>query len=306
MGVSIATPAGAAADSSGNVYFTSTNCVFKLDKSGTVTRIAGTSGIGYSGDGGLAVAARLSLAPFGSWPTGLAVDNAENVYIADVGNSVIRKVSLNGTITTVAGNGKSGISGDGGNALNAQFYIPYGVAVDPAGNLYIADYGDTSGGRIRMVNTAGIISTIAGNGIFGTGGMGGPAVTASLQQVLAIALDESGNIYIGESQGRLLKISTNRTISLLATIQGPNGITADSSGNIYITAGNGNNVLKVSAAGAIAPIGGNGIAGFSGDNSSAHSAQLNSPVSASPSISPAISISRTTATTASARSLPRA
>ncbi len=146
---SVGNPAGVAADGFGNVYFTSLNCVFKLDQNGILTRVAGNSRGGYSGDGGLATNAQLS------YPQGVAIDGSGNLFIADYSNSRVRKVSTSGIITTVVGNGAYGYSGDGGAATSAQLFSPNGVAVDGSGNLFIADTGNH---RIRKVSTSGIIN----------------------------------------------------------------------------------------------------------------------------------------------------
>ena len=122
-----------ATDDAGNLYFVSFNCVFKLDRSGVITRVAGISAPGYSGDGGPAIYAQLSR------PGGLALDGAGNLFIADIDNHLIRKVSADGMITTLAGNGVAGFSGDGGPAIDAQLYLPAEVAVDGKGNVFILD-----------------------------------------------------------------------------------------------------------------------------------------------------------------------
>ena len=129
-----------------------------------VSTFAGNGTAGFGGDGGPATSAELQS------PVGVAVDSAGNLYIADQGNNVIRKVANNGTITTVAGNNAEGYSGDNGQATNATLYAPAGVALDSAGNLYIADQGNN---RVRMVNTTGTITTFAGTGTAGYGGDNG-------------------------------------------------------------------------------------------------------------------------------------
>src|SRR5207245_5079667 len=144
---------------------------------------------GFSGDGGPATSAQLFV------PGGVEVDAAGNVYIADVSNNRIRKVSADGIISTVAGNGTKGFSGDGGPATNAQlapFGLHQGLAVDSAGNLYIADVANH---RIRMVDTAGIISTVAGNGTGAFAGDGGPAINASLNNTTDVGGDSAENPY---------------------------------------------------------------------------------------------------------------
>ena len=154
------TPVGVAVDASGNVYIADelNHCIRKVSPAGIISTLAGTGTAGYTGDGGQATAAELYA------PSGVALDASGNLYIADYGNSVIRTVSTAGIISTFAGNHTAGYTGDGGAATAAELNVPTGVAFDASGNLYIADYGNY---RIRKVNTAGIISTIAGNGTFG-------------------------------------------------------------------------------------------------------------------------------------------
>lgn len=173
VSLSLGTVWGIAADATGNAYLASSdlNSVFRLDPKGVLTRIAGNSRAGYSGDGGPATNAQLND------PRGVAVDGEGIVFIADYNNRRIRRVSPDGIITTVAGNGTCCFSGDGGSATSAQLQTPFRVAADGAGNLFIADL---YGGRVRKVSPAGIISTVAGDGSYGFSGDGGPAATAQL------------------------------------------------------------------------------------------------------------------------------
>ncbi len=163
---SIGFPKGLSVDTAGNLYFADflMHRVRKVSPSGTITTLAGNGFPLYGGDGGAATGASLS------HPSGVAVDKDGNVYIADSYNGRIRKVDHGGTITTVAGNGMLGFSGDGGPATNAELRVPGGIAIDGSGNLYIVDTGN---GRIRKVNAAGIISTVAGNGAVLFAGDGG-------------------------------------------------------------------------------------------------------------------------------------
>ena len=222
---------GVAADAAGTTYFVASACVFKLDQNGVVTRIAGNARAGYSGDGGPATSAELQLqSMFGSTglfvggdalPPGVAIDNGGNVYVADNGNYRVRRISPNGIITTVAGNGTPGFSGDGGPATSAQLSPVFGLAVDAAGNLMIADSG---GNRIRRVTPDGSIATVAGTGDCGLSGDDGPAVTAQICGPTGIAADTVGNLFITDSQNnRIRQISPDGTITTVAGT-GPTGI----------------------------------------------------------------------------------
>jgi uncharacterized protein (TIGR03437 family) len=193
-------------DSSGNLYFSSLNCVFRLDAKGVITRIAGTGAGAYSGDGGAAPNARL----FG--PEGLALDGAGNVYVADTSNNRIRRITPQGIIATVAGNGVPGYSGDGGPAASAQLSNPMGLAFDGAGNLYISEAA-----RIRKVSTSGIITTFAGNGTPGFSGDNGAAINAQIRAGKGLAADASGNIYFSDmSDQRIRRIAGDGTIATIA------------------------------------------------------------------------------------------
>src|ERR1022692_1038304 len=167
-------PGGVAVDAVGNLFVADTynNRIREVSASGIITTVAGGGTAGFSGDGGLAMAAQMSS------PAGVLVDAAGNLFIADAGNQRIRKVSAGGIITTVAGTGTAGFSGDGGPATDAQLSVPYGVAVDAFGNLFIADTGNQ---RIRTVSASAIIATIAGTGIQGSSGDGGPAIDSRLK-----------------------------------------------------------------------------------------------------------------------------
>ena len=198
-------PHGVALDAAGNLYIADTRNyrIRKVDSSGVITTIAGTGEYGFNGDGGLAIDAQLS------GPHNVAVDGDGNLYIADRDNNRIRKVDSSGTITTIAGNGPSvahGIyGGDGGPAVDAQLYFPSDVALDAAGNLYIADKGNH---RIRKVDSTGTITTIAGTGEYGFGGDGGPAIDAQLSSPSNVALDAAGNFYIADTGNLRIRVVT--------------------------------------------------------------------------------------------------
>lgn len=281
--VSIGKPQGTATDTAGNLYFTSLNCVFKLDLNGIVTRIAGTSRAGYSGDGGSATLAQLN------GPNGVAVDSAGNVFVAEVGNRRVRKI-LNGIITTVAGSGIYGFSGDGGPAVKAQMEFPAGIAVDGRGNLFIVDSGTN---RVRMVSATGIMSTVAGNGTAGFSGDGGPAVSAELSQPQYLAVDRQGDLFIADTGNNVVReVSASGNISTLAgtgtagysgdvgpaasaQLQGPQGVAVDQLGDVFIVDSSNYRVRKVSPTGVITTVVGNGGNGATGDGGPATSATIN-------------------------------
>ena len=171
----------------GNLYIADTknHRIRKVSASGTITTVVGTGTGGYLGDDGVATSAQLYN------PTSVAVGAAGILYIADSSNRRIRKVNAAGTITTVAGNGTDGFSGDGGAATSAQLSSLSSVIVDVAGNLYITD-----GSRIRKIDTSGTITTVAGNGSSGYSGDGGPATSAALWAPRGLAVDVAGNIFI--------------------------------------------------------------------------------------------------------------
>jgi uncharacterized protein (TIGR03437 family) len=266
-----------AVDSAGGLYIADGNRVRKVSN-GVIATVAGNGTNGSSGDNGPATSAQLSAG-------GLAVDSAGNLYIAD--RYSVRKVS-GGVITTVAGNGTLGFSGDNGPALSAELNGPTGVAVDSAGNLYIAD---TLNNRIRKVSN-GVITTVAGNGNPGFGGDNGPATSAQLYYPGGIVLDSAGSLYIADTHNFRIRKVSNGAITTVAgngkpgsggdngpaTSAGvyPAGIALDSAGNLYIADYYAVSIRKVSN-GVIATVAGIGTNGFSGDNGPATSAQLNLP-----------------------------
>ena len=285
----LAMPQGIAIDSAGNIYIADVrnNRIRKVDMSGVITTLAGIGTTGYSGDGGPATSAGLAM------PQGVAIDASGNIYIADTGNDCIRKVDLSGIITTVAGNGTPGYSGDGLPATSASLNSPQGLALDAFGNIYIAD---TSNSRIRKVDTSGMIITVAGNGTRAYSGDGGPAVSASLNGPSGVSVDATGNIYIADtSNNRIRMIDTSGMISTVAgngtraysgeggpavsaSLNLPQGVFADTSGNLYI-ADTGNDRVRLVVAGMIVTVAGNGTNAYSGDGGPAVSASLRSPQS---------------------------
>jgi sugar lactone lactonase YvrE len=223
----------------------------------------------------------------------VAVDESGNLFIADFFN-VVRKVSANGIITTVAGNGMSGFAGDGGPAVSAQLATaPGGLAVDGSGNLFIADQGNN---RVRKVSSNGIITTLAGTGVAGFSGDGGLATAAQLSQPEAVAVDASGNVYIADkANSRIRKVSPGGTITTFAgttsggfsgdgglatsaQLEFPQGVAVDGSGNVFIADTSNNRVREVSTKGIIVTVAGNGNSGYTGDCGPATSAQLSYPL----------------------------
>jgi len=194
-------PTAVAVDKDGSLYISdaSNKVIRKVTKQGVISTVAGVPGrAGYSGDGGPATKALLTQ------PAGIAVDNSGNLYIADPSNSVVRKVNPAGIITTFAGNGSAGYSGDNGPATKAQFQIgsPQGLAVDAAGDVYASDYQNHA---IRKINTKGIITTIAGTGAPDYAGDGGPAILAKIWYPIGIATDVAGNVFITDSYNNTIR-----------------------------------------------------------------------------------------------------
>ncbi len=208
------TPSSVALDDTGNIYICDylNNRIRKVNTSGIISTYAGNGTAGFSGDGGAATAAEINQ------PSRILWDGAGSLYIADRYNYRIRKVNTSGVISTFAGNGSSSYSGDGGAATSAGIYIPYSMIMDAAGNLYFCDLYDS---RVRKINTSGIISTFAGNGSSSYSGDGGPATAAGVPGVEGLAIDPSGNIYIGDNttglgDDRIRKVDVSGNISLFA------------------------------------------------------------------------------------------
>jgi len=267
----------AAVDAQGNVYVCDmqNHIVAKVSRDGMLTVVAG-NGIrpgGFSGDGGPATSASLNV------PQKIALDWVGNIYIADTNNHRIRKVTPDGKITTVAGIGTNGFSGDGGPASGAELNSPYGLSADPSGVLYIAD---TANHRIRRVGTDGTISTVVGKGEpgfeGGFSGDGGPATDAMLSSPYDVAVDASGGLYIADlGNGRVRKVTSQGVISTLAASVGTaRGLAVDAAGNVYVAFG-WTQILKVNPAGSVSVVGGTNDLGFAGDGGPATAAALNCP-----------------------------
>ena len=288
-------PEGIAVDNSGNLFIadTSNSVVRKVvAATGNIQTVVGNGTSGYTGDGGLPTAAELQI------PEAVFVDGNGNLFISDIGPNVIRKVTASsGLISTVAGNGTAGFSGDGGPATSAMLNAPFGVAADSSGNLFIAD---SFNAVVREVFAAtGVIQTVAGNGTVGFSGNGGPATSAQLQPFLGVAVDSNANLYISDyynlvvwevlaSNGNIQVIAGNLSATYSgdgflptdAELNTPQGFSLDPAGDLLI-ADTFNNVVRVAVAstGLIQTVAGNGYPGYAGDGGAATSAQLSNPTS---------------------------
>jgi sugar lactone lactonase YvrE len=251
------TPHGIAVDGAGNVYIADppNHRIRRVDPSGIITTFAGTGTSGYNGDGIPAASARLN------YPKGVEVGPDGSVYIGDANNHRVRRVSPSGTITTVAGTGSAGFSGDGASATSARLNTPRNVTFDSAGNLYIADDENC---RVRRVDNAGVISTVAGSTTCGYGGDGGPATAARLGRVRDVAVDAAGNLYIAdEENNRIRRVDPSGIMSTFAgtgssgfsgdggppaaaRISGPRGVAVDASGRVLIGDTGNHRVRRVS------------------------------------------------------------
>ncbi len=283
---------GVVVDKKGNLYLSSWHLLFasshrvrKVDPSGIINAFAGTDTSGFSGDGGPATLARLY------FPEHLGTDKYGNVYIADRGNKRIRKVDTFGIITTFAGNGSAAHSGDGGPATSAGISICFGVCCDTADNVYIS-----GSGRIRKVAPSGIITTIAGTGVAGDAGDGGPATAAQLYGQGQITIDLEENIYFCDGgNARIRKINSAGIITTIAgtgvtgysgdggiataaKINGPNGLCVDSCENVYIADKLNHRIRVINGAGIIKTFAGDGTGGYGGDGGPATAAKLFQPV----------------------------
>jgi hypothetical protein len=289
VGAEIKYPQGVGLDGSGNLYIAdgSLNIIRKVTPWGIITTVAGNGTAGYSGDGGVATSAELNS------PTAVAFDAAGNMYIADTIGERIRKVAFaTGIITTIAGTGTQGYSGDGGVATSAELSYPEAVTLDASGNIYFADSRNQ---RIRKVTVStGIITTVAGDGTGGYSGDGGAATSAELDDPYGMTLDASGNIYIADyANNRVRKVTVSTGIittvagdgtagytgnggaATSATLNGPETVAIDSAGNLYISDFNNFAVRKVTAStGIITTVAGDGVTGFSGDDGPATSAEI--------------------------------
>ena len=276
-------------DRAGNLYVTDAHHarIRRIDTAtGIITTVAGCGTEGYSGDDGPAVHAQIAS------PHGSALDRHGNIYIADLKNDRIRKVDAStGTITTVAGTGEHGYSGDGGPATEAMLASPIAVFATADGDLYIADHRNS---RVRKVDSAtGIITTVAGNGEQGFSGDGGPATHAAIALPRDVAIHANGSLYIADgANNRIRKVAPDGTISTVAgtgraeysgdrgpahkaSLSMPYSIALDRDGSLYVVDTGNYRVRKIDATtGIITTVAGNGSYGFSGDGGPATEATL--------------------------------
>ncbi|HOI96658.1 MAG TPA: tandem-95 repeat protein [Syntrophobacter fumaroxidans] len=280
-------PRGIAVDAAGNIYFADSgnHRIRKVDTSGIITTVAGTGAPGSSGDGKPATSAQLS------GPFGVAVDFSGSIFVADSGNHKIRKIDPGGTMWTFAGTGDQGIPANGVSAGAAKFRYPTGLAVDSAGNLFIADgWNDL----VVKVDSAGVIRRVAGNGVKTFSGDDGPATSASLMNPHGVAVDVSGNPYIADTYNHRIRRVAGGVISTVAgngysgsildegtaigaRLKSPFALAVDSQGNIYIADTYSHRIRKVDATGAISTVAGKGLPNNAGDGKQAAAAILKSP-----------------------------
>ena len=274
-------------DGTGNLYIGCNNAqrVRKVDATtGIITTVAGTGVLGYSGDGGPATAAKVY------YPNNIAIDRHNNLFISDHTNRIRKVDAITGIITTIGGNGTMGFSGDGGPATAASINAPEGIAFDSIGNLYFGDY---SNHRVRKIDTAGVISTVVGNGTIGYTGDGGPATAAGFAGVWGLCFDKFDNLYLADLPNlRVRKVTMSTGIITTVVGNGSAGssgdggpalsagidpwyIVFDAKNNMYIS--DSNRIRMVDSNMIIHTIAGNSVAGFIGDGGPATAAEFNQP-----------------------------
>jgi sugar lactone lactonase YvrE len=297
-------PSALVFDAQGNLYFAETgnHVIRKFSVGGGLTTAAGNGVQGFAGDNGPAAAAELDS------PSGLAMDAAGNLYIGDTHNHRVREVAAaTGTITTIAGTGAAGFGGDGGAASAARLDLPTALAMDAAGNLYVAD---TDNHRVRRIAAGtAVITTVAGSGVEGFAGDNGLATAASIDSPNGLAVDGAGDLYIADTHnGRVREVSA--ATGIITTVAGagfaggsvesfggdggaataaglalPRGLTLDSAGNLYVADSENHRVRRISSAGVITTVAGQGTQTFAGDGGPAVAASLDTPRSVA--VSPA-------------------
>ena len=250
-------PQGIVVSMAGDLFFRDAGTVWKLNPAGDVTRLAGSGVSGHSYLRG----------------EHLAADTAGNLYVAERRRNLVRKIDMLGNLSTFAGTGEPESSGDGGLATMARLHEPIDVAIDSAGNLYVAEY---RGHRVRRIDTGGTISTFAGTGYRGSSGDGGSATEAGLDSPVAVAVDPSGNVFIADRDGRVIrKVSNSGLIDTFAdsnhrTSQG--SLATDTLGRVYV--GGSRRIQRIDADGNVSVIAGIGEDGYSGDGGPALSARF--------------------------------
>ncbi len=280
-------PIQVAVDAAHNLYIAdSGNNRIRKISAGKIATFAGSTQSIYTGDGGAATSAGLTS------PYGVQLDASGNVYVADLGNHVVRVVGADGKIATVAGNTSANFTGDGGPATGAALNRPLGIAIAPGGRFYI---GDSFNHRVRMVAPDGTISTVAGNGVATYQGDDGPATSASLSRPFGVALDAAGNLYIADSaNNRVRKVSTDGTMATVAgtgtagfsgdggpankaQLNRPWDVKVDAAGDLFIADYSNSRIRMVTPDGVITTIAGDGNSGYTGDGAAAVSARLSFP-----------------------------
>lgn len=266
-------PVRVAVDTKGNFYFSDyyLNRVRLVTAStGIITTFAGNGGTIYAGDGGAATDAGITDVH------GIAADSSGNVYISDTSSNRIRKIDSTGVITTYAGDGTRGLAGDGAAAAKAKLWFPGGLALDSAGNLYVADYGNSTVRKIAA--SGGNITTIAGTGTWGYSGDGGAATKANLASPGAVAVDAAGNVYIGDSSNNnIRKVTPDGNIRTILSGYSIQSLASDAAGNVYFVDGISPYVWKLLPNGSLLIAGGTGKTGSDGDGGVGTSAQFDHP-----------------------------
>ena len=271
-------PSGMGTDSAGNVYVAdaSNNRIRKITPAGVVTTFAGSGAVGSANGTGTA-------ATFNN-PEGVDVDSSGNVYVADTGNNLIRKITSAGVVTTLAGSGTAGYANGTGTA--AQFNAPANVAVDSSGNVYV---GDTGNNRVRKITSAGVVSLLAGSGAAGyADGTGSSAV---FNGPTGVDVDSSGNVYVADgNNNRIRKITSAGVVTTLAgsggnadvdgpdasaQFAGPSNVSVDNSGNVYVTTWGGDDLRMISTTGYVSTVAGSGSGGYA--DGTGNGASFNNP-----------------------------
>jgi sugar lactone lactonase YvrE len=285
-------PSAIVFDAAGNLYFaeTANHVIRKVDITGQITTIAGTGTQGFSGDAGPATSATLDS------PQGLVLDAKNNLYLADTHNHRIRRLNLTtGILTTIAGTGSPGFSGEGGPATSAELNLPTALALDAANNLYLADTGNH---RIRRIDAVtGITTTIAGTGTQGFSGDNALATNATIDSPTGLALDAANNLYLADTHNHRIR-RIDAATGIITTIAGtgaqgftgdnatattstlalPHGITLDAAGNLYLADTANHRIRRIDAVtGIITTVAGDGTQAFAGDGAPAISASLDTP-----------------------------